>query len=81
MDRITNGLLERVDRLGKIAGQFNLFARMDTPELQKLQLDKFLVDFMSTYQDGPEISYDVELCFEKDDIPLIKVDPSTLDKF
>jgi signal transduction histidine kinase len=76
LDRITDGLLEQVDRLSKIAGQFNLFARMDTPELQKLHLDKFLEEFMSEYQEGTEVSYDLEMCFGKENSPIIKVDPS-----
>ncbi|MCB0662638.1 MAG: HAMP domain-containing histidine kinase [Saprospiraceae bacterium] len=76
LDGLIKNLLEQVDKLSKIAGQFNVFARMETPELQKLNLIPFLNEFVAQYKQNNNSPLEFYLDgLEEDASLLIKVDP------
>jgi len=78
--RITDNLVERVDYLSKVANQFQLFAKLDTPEAQPLALKEFLSQFSNTFQTDKQQGYQFLWANELEAAtnPIIQIDPHHL---
>ena len=80
--RITDSLVERVDYLSKVANQFQLFAKLDTPESQPLALKEFLSQFSDTFQTDKKQGYQFLWAneLEATSNPIIQIDPHHLEQ-
>lgn len=48
--QITRGLLGKIENLSKVAAQFKLFAKLETPKIELIELNPFLEQFLFHHQ-------------------------------
>lgn len=57
MMRITNGLVEKIDGLSKVATQFSLFAKLENPNVHPIDLKETLAQYFAGYQKKEAYQY------------------------
>ncbi|MFK7809116.1 MAG: PAS domain-containing sensor histidine kinase [Saprospiraceae bacterium] len=78
IQRITSGLIEKLDGLSKVAKQFNMFANLDNPSTTPIAIDRFLKDFLATYEKQDDFQYLIKQELTKDIKPIVNVDAQHL---
>lgn len=78
IQRITNGLVQEMDGLSRIATQFKLFAKLDTPEIKSIDLKQFIKQFLEEYKKKEGIQYLIKTDLEKQKNPIVNVDTQHL---
>ncbi len=78
VQRITTGLIDKVDGLSKIASQFKLFAKLETPEVKPIELKTFLESFFHNYTQQEEHQYDLNIDAGKEQNLIINIDDQHL---
>jgi len=59
--RITKELVTKISGLSKIAKQFNLFAKLDTPQIESILIADYLQQFLGNYAQKERYTYLVEI--------------------
>jgi signal transduction histidine kinase len=72
--RITDDLVDKIDGLSKIATQFKLFAKLDTPEVQPIELKTFIEQFLAEYNQRQEYQYSLKINLDNEQNPVINID-------
>lgn len=75
---ITDGLVGKVDMLSKVAGQFKLFAKLDTPNIRPVELEPFIQKFLVNYKKQKDCKYSFE--HEELDSSIINIDRQHLEE-
>lgn len=74
IQRITMGLEEKIDGLSKTATQFQLFAKLDTPEVQPIELKRYIQQFLNKYKPQESIQYELFIDLEEGQETVINID-------
>ncbi|MFK7774297.1 MAG: PAS domain-containing sensor histidine kinase [Saprospiraceae bacterium] len=80
IQRITNGLIEKIDGLSKIATQFKLFAKLESPEIKPIEINFFIKQFLNSHVKNENIDYVFETALESYDNSIIKIDTNHLNE-
>ena len=78
IQRITNALVGKIDGLSKVATQFKLFAKLETPEVKPIELKEFIKHFIEAYKQRQGIYYNLKLGLEGEHNTTINIDTQHL---
>jgi|GEM_PF-3264419 len=78
IQRITSSLIEQVDQLSKIASQFKIFAHLEAPETEPIDLVCFLDDFMTPFKTREDVQFDFINLLKNEENPTITIDEDHL---
>ncbi len=70
LDRITTTLIEQIDALSRIAGEFSSFARLPRRNPERLDLNHVVGEAAALFEDEAPSAYPVEVNLELADAPL-----------
>ncbi len=75
-----NGLVEQVDKLTNVATQFQLFAKLHTPEAESLLLRPYIERFFADYSRKADFQYDIIYELKKEDQAILHIAPEHLEQ-
>lgn len=80
IQRITTGLIDKIDGLSKIATQFKLFAKLETLEIKPVEIDFFIKQFINSHEKRGGVEYVVVANLENIHNSIINIDSKHLDE-
>jgi len=80
IQRITKQLEQKIIDLSKVAKQFNLFAKLDTPQVESIVISDYLPQFLNNYQQKEGIQYNLNMEAAKENTSTIQIDPKHLEE-
>ncbi len=78
VSRISGNLIEQIDHLSKVASQFKIFAQMEAPATEPLDLISFLEEFILPFKTRKDYQFNFVRTIDKDIRPTINIDSEHL---
>jgi signal transduction histidine kinase len=74
VEKINKSLIERIDHLSQVAAQFRLFAKLEIPVTEPVELKSFVQTFIHNYKGKEQYRYKVVNEIGDDFLPIVHID-------